>query len=56
MTLAACMQKCDTTANCDGVTVAPASGGLVECFRKGNVQISQCDYGSSWGFDTWTKN
>ena len=55
MTLANCMELCDNTDDCDGVTVSAASegGGLVECFRKANVNIDSCDF--YYPIDTWTK-
>jgi len=55
MSLAACQRRCDETANCAGVTVVATSGGLVECYRKANIDIGQCDYGDAWKFDTWLK-
>lgn len=55
MTLHACMQRCDATAGCEGVTVTPQPGGLVACYRKGAIEIDKCDYGNAWGFDTWVK-
>ena len=55
MALAACMQRCDETAGCEGVTVTPQPGGLVACYRKGSIVLEQCDYGDAWGFDTWVR-
>ncbi|KAL1504359.1 hypothetical protein AB1Y20_010765 [Prymnesium parvum] len=55
MPLADCQKKCDQTQGCDGVTVVAQQGGLVACYRKANITLSQCDYGNAWSFDTWTK-
>lgn len=54
MSLYACQALCDATNDCDGITVRTTSDGLVECFRKGNINIDKCD---SWTVtDTWVKN
>ncbi|GMH64177.1 hypothetical protein TrLO_g325 [Triparma laevis f. longispina] len=55
MTLAECMILCDETVNCEGVSVSFADGGsgLVNCFRKGNIQIDDCD--EFFPIDTWVK-
>ena len=47
MTLHACQALCDATDGCDGVTVrlstAAGSDGLVDCYRKGNIDLDACD-------------
>ncbi|GMH88937.1 hypothetical protein TrST_g3681 [Triparma strigata] len=55
MTLSACMNLCDETPNCEGVSVSFADGGsgLVNCFRKGSIDINDCD--EYFPIDTWVK-
>jgi len=57
MSLYECQKKCDETSGCGGVTVVAQPGGLVECYRKANIDIGKCDYGAlgAWKFDTWVK-
>jgi hypothetical protein len=50
-TLAECEAKCLELSDCDGITVTFVNGKY-ECFRKGNININQCDSGTS--FDTYT--
>jgi hypothetical protein len=58
MTLHACQALCDATDGCDGVTVrlstAAGSDGLVDCYRKGNIDLDACD--TYYPMDTWVKN
>ena len=57
MSLHACQQLCDATPGCEGVTTAHSGeGGLVDCFRKGSVDIGKCDLNYPSPFDTWTKS
>lgn len=51
MSVHACQQKCLATEGCDGITTSPASGGLINCYRKGDVQLSACQHGTN--FNTW---
>lgn len=51
MSLEACQAKCRSTVGCDGITVSDAGGGQVNCYRKGSVDLSQCDRGTD--FETW---
>jgi len=53
-TIEECEVKCDEMSGCDGVTVQKQNDGKWACFRKGDVNIWQCDQNS--GFDTYTKN
>ena len=53
MTIGACEELCLTTAGCDAVTVHMTESGLHNCYRKGSVQIKQCQHGSS--FDTFLR-
>lgn len=43
MSLDACKAKCKEMPGCNAVTVLRKSNGEVECFRKGNVVLGQCD-------------
>lgn len=54
MTVAQCQLLCDELPGCTGVTVQRHDGGaLFDCYRKADIDLSQCDHGT-W-FDTWTK-
>ena len=53
MTLAACEKACSNTEGCGGIVTAPASGGLVDCYRKANVNIGACDWAPQ--FNTYTQ-
>ena len=54
MSLFDCQALCGETDGCDGVTVRATSSGLVECYRKGNIDLSACD---TWFvMDTWVRN
>ena len=54
MTLAACLALCDDTDECTAVGVrASGDDGLVDCYRKTDVDLSKCD--TYYPFDTWTK-
>ena len=48
MTLAQCQAKCEGLAGCTAVTVQDGGGGLVECYRKGDVSLQHCDLGSEF--------
>lgn len=48
MSIADCQAKCLATPGCSGVTVTPDSGGLFRCFRKKAIDLSQCDFGTSF--------
>ena len=50
MALADCQAKCASTAGCEGVTVSAVGNGLFKCYRKGMIQLGNCDAGPS--FDT----
>eukprot|EP00602_Paraphysomonas_sp_CaronLab_P000530 CAMPEP_0185021796 /NCGR_PEP_ID=MMETSP1103-20130426/4504_1 /TAXON_ID=36769 /ORGANISM="Paraphysomonas bandaiensis, Strain Caron Lab Isolate" /LENGTH=419 /DNA_ID=CAMNT_0027553539 /DNA_START=34 /DNA_END=1293 /DNA_ORIENTATION=- len=51
--LSECQQWCDKTDGCDGVVVTAAHDGLVECYRKANINLIECDL--YWPFDTYVK-
>ena len=53
MSVSACQDSCDETDDCDGIVVAPTSGGLINCYRKSNVDTGSCDWAPQ--FDTWVK-
>ena len=54
MTLAACLALCDATAACEAAGVrASGDGGLVDCYRKADVDLGACD--AYYPFATWTK-
>eukprot|EP00466_Bigelowiella_natans_P001910 jgi/Bigna1/140676/aug1.57_g15384 len=50
MSLAACEAKCDATQGCGGVVTQAASEGLVDCYRKSNVVIGNCDWAPEFNF------
>lgn len=51
MTVAECEAKCSSTPQCDGVTTSDAGAGKVNCFRKADIDLSECDHGTP--FDTF---
>jgi len=53
MSISDCKKKCVDTTECDGVTVSGASGGLYNCYRKGDIKLGECDHGT--GFDTYVR-
>ena len=53
MSIAACESLCLQTKGCSGVTVQPTSSGLVNCYRKADIHIRQCDEPSA--FDTYLR-
>ena len=54
MTLAACLALCDATPACEAVGArASGDGGLVDCYRKADVDLGACD--AYYPFATWTK-
>jgi hypothetical protein len=51
MRLTECKAKCEAEPGCTAVTVNPNAGagaGMVDCFRKAEVAVSQCDLGTSF--------
>ena len=50
MTIAECQQKCLDLPGCTAITTSPADGGKVECYRKADISVRQCD--SRTTFDT----
>mmetsp|Transcript_27381 Transcript_27381/g.46277 ORF Transcript_27381/g.46277 Transcript_27381/m.46277 type:complete len:98 (-) Transcript_27381:7-300(-) len=42
--LAECMDRCDELTDCEGVTVTAEHDGEVECYRKGDVSLGDCDW------------
>ena len=54
MSVSDCQDICDDTDSCTGVVVAPTSGGLVNCYRKSNIDLGSCDWDPQ--FDTWVRN
>jgi len=44
MSLDACQAKCQATEGCDGITVQPAAGGLLKCFRRGLTDLAACSH------------
>jgi len=53
MTVQECEQKCDQLVGCTGITVQPASGGKISCYRKGDINLGSCDHNTN--FDTYVK-
>lgn len=59
MSLADCQKKCSEMSGCEGITVRKAStagnqtdgNDLYDCFRKGYVDLGNCDKGTA--FDTY---
>ena len=54
MTLSECMNLCGETSGCDGIVVSPAGDGLVNCYRKGNLNIEECTV--DWYYDAYIAN
>lgn len=55
MTVAACQAKCDSLAGCTGIVTGQSdSNGNVDCYRKGDIQLENCDNKTS--FNTYVKS
>lgn len=48
MTIRACQESCLELDECTAVTTSDASGNLVNCYRKSNVEPDSCDQGTSF--------
>jgi len=44
MSLGECEQKCDELDACQGITVSSKPGGMVLCYRRGSINVDQCDH------------
>lgn len=53
MDLADCLAQCDNTSNCEGVVTSLNDNGTVQCYRKTDITIGDCDWYPV--FDTWMK-
>jgi hypothetical protein len=51
MSLGECEQKCDELSGCQAITVSATSGGKVLCYRRGAINMGQCDQQAA-GYDT----
>ena len=54
MSIAECEEKCDGLDGCTAITVQPASKRNVNCYRKTDIDLDQCD--SSTAFDTYVRS
>jgi hypothetical protein len=55
MSVAACQARCDKWEKCTGIVTSQSdSNGNVDCYRKADIKLDQCDKGTY--FDVYVKS